>query len=393
MMILFRTKCIEVSNKLIRPPVTWLETISTLSETLIFTYSETLGKWPIGELAFGISFLLKQQGNLQVHSVFGGEDSVQLKGDEITSELRYFLHLLTLCCHFSKKPFPLFLEETGFSQENVLLQEPKSGVTASAWVNDLKSQNIECTRILSTVYRSASALGSRLPSLASARARVAGAGAILHPVSTGTQVVMKRAQTMARGAWSHPSIELSSWSCMGPRRRPTTTRTHLNVGEYSLESSSGKSETFEPLIISPLKSITAIELPVSSEANFWSSQVECSSSNELGLNCETDVDYSDDLVGPGPLPQGEGDDLAKEMREEEAEAICKMSERDRATSLLNTREVHRFLPPGKIMHIVTLVGDELEDESDSRTFTDRKRQRLAFFLPQDHCMYSKLRLS
>ncbi|KAL2322233.1 hypothetical protein Fmac_026612 [Flemingia macrophylla] len=30
-----------------------METISTLSETLRFTYSETLGKWPIGDLAFG----------------------------------------------------------------------------------------------------------------------------------------------------------------------------------------------------------------------------------------------------------------------------------------------------------------------------------------------------
>lgn len=60
-------------------------------------------------------------------------------------------------------------------------------MTASAWLNDLRNQ-IERTRILSTVYRSASALGSRLPSIASARAKVAGAGAILRPVSNGTQV-------------------------------------------------------------------------------------------------------------------------------------------------------------------------------------------------------------
>lgn len=60
-------------------------------------------------------------------------------------------------------------------------------VTASAWLNDLRNQ-IEQTRILSTVYRSASALGSRLPSIASAKAKVAGAGAILRPVSNGTQV-------------------------------------------------------------------------------------------------------------------------------------------------------------------------------------------------------------
>lgn len=574
----------RVSNKLIQAPATWVETISTLSETLRFTYSETLGKWPIGELAFGISFLLKQQGNLQVHSVFGGNDSLQLKGADITSELRYFLNLLTLCWHFSKKPFPLFLEETGFSQENVLLQEPKAGilkpaftvlvdhktksflllirgthsikdtltaatgavvpfhhtvvheggvsnlvlgyahggmvaaarwiaklatpclikelktyhdykvkivghslggstaalltyvmreqkelstascvtfapaacmtwdlaesgnefittiingadlvptfsaasvddlrteVTASAWVNDLKSQ-IERTRILSTVYRSASALGSRLPSIASARARVAGAGAILRPVSTGTQVVMKKAQTMAQAAWSRPSIELSSWSCMGPRRRPTTTRTHSNVGEYSLESSSSKRETFEPLIISPRKSITAIEaieLPVSSEATVWSSEAECSSSNELGLNCETDVDYSDDLVGPNTRedrmtevelwqqlehelydqPEGEESNLTKEMREEEAEAISEISERDHASSVLNTREVHRFLPPGKIMHIVTLAADEVEDETNSRTSSDSDSSqpaetKVGIFLTS-RSLYSKLRLS
>ena len=51
----------RVSHRLIQAPATWLETISTLSETLRFTYSETLGKWPIGDLAFGISFLLKRQ--------------------------------------------------------------------------------------------------------------------------------------------------------------------------------------------------------------------------------------------------------------------------------------------------------------------------------------------
>jgi hypothetical protein len=66
-------------------------------------------------------------------------------------------------------------------------QLPCVQVTASAWLNDLRHQ-IEQTRILSTFYRSASALGSRLPSMANAKARVAGAGAILRPVSTGTQV-------------------------------------------------------------------------------------------------------------------------------------------------------------------------------------------------------------
>lgn len=60
-------------------------------------------------------------------------------------------------------------------------------VTASSWCNDLRDQ-VEHTRVLNVVYRSATALGSRLPSIASARERVAGAGALLRPVSSSTQV-------------------------------------------------------------------------------------------------------------------------------------------------------------------------------------------------------------
>jgi len=44
-----------------RPPSTWFEALATISETLRFTYSETLGKWPIGDLAFGINYLLRRQ--------------------------------------------------------------------------------------------------------------------------------------------------------------------------------------------------------------------------------------------------------------------------------------------------------------------------------------------
>ncbi|PPS17652.1 hypothetical protein GOBAR_AA02926 [Gossypium barbadense] len=426
----------RVSHRLIQAPATWVETISTLSETLRFTYSETLGKWPIGDLAFGINFLLKrqlgvktyhasvQQGHLHVASVFGGKDSIELKGPDITAELKYLLNLLTLCWHFSKKPFPLFLEETGYAEEDVILQEPKAGilkpaftilvdhktecflllirgthsikdtltaatgaivpfhhsvvqeggvsdlvlgyahcgmvaaarwiaklatpclikalgqhptykvkivghslgggtgalltyvlreqkelstttcvtfapaacmtweladsgtdfitsvingadlvptfsaasvddlraeVTASAWLNDLRNQ-IEHTRILSTVYRSASALGSRLPSIASAKAKVAGAGAILRPVSNGTQVVMRRAQSMAHAAWKRPTINLSSWSCIGPRHRGTAARSNSEEEGNTLESSPNKAEMSEPLLPSSPINSTSKEL-------------------------------------------------------------------------------------------------------------------------------------
>ncbi|PNY16851.1 lipase class 3 family protein [Trifolium pratense] len=342
----------RISRRPAQAPATLLESIGTLSETLRFTYSETLGKWPIGDLAFGINYFMRKQGNLAVASVYAGSDCVQLKGDEIIAELYELLRLLTLCMLFSKKPFPVFLDSAGFTLEDVLMQKPKAGllkpaftiirdtqskcllllirgthsikdtltaatgavvpfhhsvlndggisnlvlgyahcgmvaaarwiaklctptllkalgecpdfsvkvvghslgggtaalltyilreqkefssstcvtfapaacmtwelaesgkhfittiingsdlvptfstssiddlrseVTASSWLNDLRDQ-VEHTKVLNVVYRSATALGSRLPTISSAKARVAGAGAILWPVTTGTQV-------------------------------------------------------------------------------------------------------------------------------------------------------------------------------------------------------------
>lgn len=60
-------------------------------------------------------------------------------------------------------------------------------MTASSWLNDLRDQ-VQHTRILNVIYRSASALGAHLPSMSTARAKVAGAGALLKPVSSKTQV-------------------------------------------------------------------------------------------------------------------------------------------------------------------------------------------------------------
>ncbi|XP_062155839.1 uncharacterized protein LOC133863768 isoform X1 [Alnus glutinosa] len=579
----------RVSHRLIQAPATWLDTISTLSETLRFTYSETLGKWPIGDLAFGINFLLKRQGNLHVGSVFGGKDSLLLEGPDITAELGYLLNLLTLCWHFSKKPFPLFLEETGYSKENVLLQEPKAGilkpaftilvddrtecflllirgthsikdtltaatgavvpfhhsvvyeggvsnlvlgyahcgmvaaarwiaklatpclikalgqypgykikivghslgggtaalltyilreqkefstatcftfapaacmtwelaesgndfitsvingadlvptfsaasvddlraeVTASAWLNDLRNQ-IEHTRILSTVYRSASALGSRLPSIASARAKVAGAGAILRPVSNGTQVVMKRAQSMAQAAWTRPALRLSSWSCMGPRHRATAARATSKEEGSSPESSVNNIEASEYLLSSPKKTATTteietIEVAVSSSVGMeWTPEIECYS-DEIGPHVDGVADLNDgeglisdnsheDRMTEVELWQqlehelyermdGEEADVAKEIREEEAAAIAEVGEDQPESSTREIKEAHRFFPPGKIMHIVTLHTGDAEIESDGTPTTSGSENgqleetKVGIFLTP-RSLYSKLRLS
>lgn len=578
----------RVSHRLIQAPATWLETISTLSETLRFTYSETLGMWPIGDLAFGINFLLKRQGHLHVASVFGGKDSIELKGPEITAELRYLLNLLTLCWHFSKKPFPLFLEETGYNEEDVLLQEPKAGilkpaftilvdhktkcflllirgthsikdtltavtgavvpfhhsvvqeggvsdlvlgyahcgmvaaarwiaklatpclikglgqyptykvkivghslgggtgalltyvlrerkelstttcvtfapaacmtwelaesgidfitsvingadlvptfsaasvddlrveVTASAWLNDLRNQ-IERTRILSTVYRSASALGSHLPSIASAKAKVAGAGAILRPVSNGTQVVMRRAQSMAQAAWTRPGINLSSWSCIGPRHRGTAARSNSKEDVRSQESSTNKADTSEPLLTSPQRNSSAttietIDYHASSSGVEWTSEIECSCSDEPHHDRDADLDDGEDLISHHSHEdrmnevelwqqlehelydgtEGEEADVANQIREEEAAAIAEVREELPDSPVPETKEVHRFFPAGKIMHIVTFHSDVVELEGDSPTSSDSSdngqrttEAKIGIFLTP-RSLYSKLRLS
>jgi len=54
-------------------------------------------------------------------------------------------------------------------------------------LNDLWDQ-VEHTKVLNVIYRSASTLGSHLQSISSAKDKVTGVGAILLPVTSSTQV-------------------------------------------------------------------------------------------------------------------------------------------------------------------------------------------------------------
>ncbi|KAL8105381.1 hypothetical protein AgCh_029252 [Apium graveolens] len=133
----------RIARRPAHAPATWLETINTLTETLRFTYSETLGKWPIGDLAFGINYYMRRQGNLQVSKVYAGDDCVQLKGPDIIADMKRYLSLLKCCILFSKKPFPVFLESAGYTQEDVLLREPKAGILRPAFTI-LCDKNLKC---------------------------------------------------------------------------------------------------------------------------------------------------------------------------------------------------------------------------------------------------------
>ncbi|XP_077213149.1 lipase class 3 family protein [Tasmannia lanceolata] len=551
----------KIGRRPAQAPATWLESMATLSETLRFTYSETLGKWPIGDLAFGINYLMRRQGNLRVASVYAGSGCVQLQGAEIIVELNHHVRLLTLCILFSKKPFPVFLESAGFSQEDVLLQEPKAGllkpafailcdrhskcilllirgthsikdtltaatgavvpfhhlllheggvsnlilgyahcgmvaaarwiaklttpcllkavgdypdykikivghslgggtaalltyilrerkefssstcvafapaacmtwdlaesgkhfittiinssdlvptfstasiddlrseVIASSWLNDLRDQ-VEHTRILNVVYRSASALGSRLPSIANARARVAGAGALLRPVSSSTQVVMKRAQNVAQAVVRTRS-SLSSWSCMGARRRITLpdskeentpdpfimstdnstslmiqSNGHPEMAEvdFSCSHGSGHDEAEEEEQLIPVDHVIS------------TSTCEEMTEGELWFELEKELHRQGE---PDIQALEEEEAAAKEITEEEHEVLADSIENNSPT-LTDSIETQRFYPPGRIMHIVSVPP------SESSSGEDGTAEESVGIYETTRDLYSKLRLS
>ncbi|KEH37180.1 putative lipoprotein lipase [Medicago truncatula] len=556
----------RISRRPAQAPATLLESIVTLSETLRFTYSETLGKWPIGDLAFGINYFMRKQGNLAVASVYAGSDCVELKGDEIIVELYELLRLLTLCMLFSKKPFPVFLDSAGFTLDDVLIQKPKAGllkpaftiirdtqskcllllirgthsikdtltaatgavvpfhhsvlndggisnlvlgyahcgmvaaarwiaklctptllkalgecpdfnvkivghslgggtaalltyilreqkefssstcvtfapaacmtwelaesgkhfittiingsdlvptfstssidglrseVTASSWLNDLRDQ-VEHTKVLNVVYRSATALGSHLPTISSAKARVAGAGAILWPVTSGTQVMIKRAQSVAEAVVRTRS-SLSSWSCMSARRR--------NVGptpNSDTEDSTGVSLLSERIAGSLLTKETATPSVLTDEHNSSSggsghddtdeeeqlipanqdittSAVDDITEGQLWYELEKELQKQDDTIDIHD--QEEEAAAVKEITEEENQ-LADAAECSNSITTSDNLDNHRFYPPGRIMHIVSMPSS---DSSDSNS-DDPMEERVSLYeTPRE--LYSKLRLS
>lgn len=555
-------------------PATWFETISTLSETLRFTYSETLGKWPIGDLAFGINYLLRRQGNVQVASVYAGENSIELKGPGIIEELKQYLKLLTLCMLFSKKPFPVFLESAGYSEADVLLQKPKAGllkpaftilcdknskcflllirgthsikdtltaatgavvpfhhsvlhdggisnlilgyahcgmvaaarwiaklsipfllealndnpgyevkivghslgggtaalltyilreqkdlssiscitfapaacmtwelaesgkhfittiingsdlvptfstasiddlrteVTASSWLNDLRDQ-VEQTRVLNVVYRSATALGSRLPSMANARAKVAGAGAMLRPVSSSTQVVMKRAQNVAQAVVRTRST-LSAWSCMGARRRAVGTAPIDGFSETSLilekNPDSLTTDTVNPDHESnnidrcsssggPGPEDTDEEQLLLIPVDHVASNSEHITEGELLYELEKELQRQENEADFQTQEEEEEEAAAEEIREEE-KVIADAVDSEQPISSSDIFENHHLYPPGRIMHIVSIVSNnpvdrDHDDDTTAIEESEVEREHVGIY-ETNRDLYGKLRLS
>ncbi|PQP92103.1 uncharacterized protein Pyn_38589 [Prunus yedoensis var. nudiflora] len=238
------------------------------------------------------------------------------------------------------------------------------------------------------------------------------------------EVVMRRAQSMAQAAWTRPSLNLSSWSCMAPRHRASAAHSNSNDEGSSPGSSGRNKETSEPLLTSPKRmtsstGIETIDLPVSSSVGMeWTSEVGCSYSDGMHPDTDGDVDNEgerlmdhdrhEDRMTEVELWQhlehelydrteSEEADVANEIREEEEAAIAEVSDGQPESSAPDMKEAHRFFPAGKIMHIVLLHhgGPECESGSPSSSASGNEQPeetRVGIFLTP-RSLYSKLRLS
>uniref|UniRef100_A0A0D9Y074 Fungal lipase-like domain-containing protein n=1 Tax=Leersia perrieri TaxID=77586 RepID=A0A0D9Y074_9ORYZ len=107
-----------------RAPGGWGEAAAVAARTVRETYGETLGKWPLGDIAFGIKYYMRLQGNLQ-HE-YAGSSSQLLEGPGVKEEMISLLGYLKLCMYFSKKPYKVFMEFGGYDESDVLIKKSKA---------------------------------------------------------------------------------------------------------------------------------------------------------------------------------------------------------------------------------------------------------------------------
>ncbi|RWW05719.1 hypothetical protein GW17_00030992 [Ensete ventricosum] len=236
-----------------------------------------------------------------------------------------------------------------------------------------------------------------------------------------SEVVMTRAKSVAQAAWSRPPLRISSWSCIGPRYRNNASFPITRREENIEESSMITKENGETL--ATLTETTNVEATeITTQGVGWTSDLDCSQSSAIshsdGPVNTGDISDDEDATGQcrnedsmteydlwqqlenelNKPRQNEEVDIDNEIREEENTAASAHEEAEGTSEgiLTETKEVRRFYPPGKIMHIVIFPPDETTNEEDSGIYHDGENSepeyKTGIFLTP-RSLYGKLRLS
>lgn len=215
---------------------------------------------------------------------------------------------------------------------------------------------------------------------------------------------------MAQAAWRRPALGLSSWSCMGPRCQVMVdARSNCTEEENSSKYSAFAIEESSEPLLSSRKGMHG-DAVQNKDSPVPSSVGECSCISKMNSDAEGDVDINDgDQMNDAELWQQlkhelrdrtEGEEAAveNEIREEEVEAMEEETNSETLSSASKVKEVHRFFPPGRIMHIVTLSSSptKCENEAGPISSSSDKSQpdetKIGIFLTS-RSLYSKVRLS
>jgi hypothetical protein len=227
---------------------------------------------------------------------------------------------------------------------------------------------------------------------------------------------MSRAKTVAQAAWARPSLQLSSWSCIGPRRRNVSSITSAPSEDSRINASLSAGASSVPLLTGTEATTTEREQILKSEVTAASTLItECSLMvgqttchvTEIEKVEESNVDtelsevelwqqLETELSKPREREEGEDDDEEEEENDivrEIADASTSSSEVGTASnsSLSETKEVHRFYPPGKIMHIVSFLPEE-DENIDHEGARHEEGSKMGIYLTP-RSLYGKLRLS
>ena len=212
---------------------------------------------------------------------------------------------------------------------------------------------------------------------------------------------MQRAQNVAQAVVRTRS-SITSWSCMGARRRsvgPALTTKEDDLSETSLilekpleapdietgdtvmmkaESSlssggSGHDDTDEEEQLIPVERVTA------------TSAVEVITEGELWYELEKELQRQEKKVNTEA--EEEAAAAAKEITEEE-NMLVEASESNRPSSATDASENHHLYPPGRIMHIVAVPSSDSTDLGNNGA----TEEHVGIYETRRE-LYSKLRLS